>query len=358
LPVTAVRFAELSISAALIVGALVGIGGDAVASASSVPSPKLAKFIPANYRVTAVKKVNLDGSRVPQEAVTAVGPVNSSGFATSLVLVLAWDSYVERWTSVYDTLNQPSWQTSSQLGKGPGLINLVDSGRQVKVIHDQPHGQSDLLYWLNSIAGNTNFLIVGVVHFKDQIATQEYSFGQSYGHIESMDQPSHATIGASVIGDKPHQQVRISLPWMTPDDSESQGARMYYLTVAPIKNSFDEYEIAYNDQSYLGVGLSTNVSSNPSTVEYVDPQSPANGKLHVGEVIESVVGSTLSTEDAAYLLGPKIIEEVSLYQPGSVIKLNVLRNGQPITLTLKLAQWPIYQPSGVITTSTGTYYLM
>jgi hypothetical protein len=358
MPVRAIRFAELSLSAALIVGAFAGIEVNAIADASSVPSPKLANFIPANYQVTAVKKVNLDGSRIPQEAVTAVGPVNSSGFATSLVLLLAWDSCVKRWTSAYDTLDQPSWQTSSQLGKGPGLVNLVDSGPQVKIIHDQPHGQSDLLYWLNSIAGNANYLIVGVVHFKDQIATQEFSFGQSYGHIESMDQPSHATVGAAVIGEKPDQKVKITLPWMTADDSESQGARMYYLTVAPFPKSFDEYEIVYNDQSYVGVGLSTDASSHPSTVEYVDPQSPANGKLQVGDVVEGVVGSTLPAKDVTYLLGPNVIEEVALYQPGDAIELRVLRNGQPLTVTLKLDQWPIYQPSGIITTSTGTYYLM
>jgi hypothetical protein len=159
----------------------------------------------ADYRVTSIKDVNLDGSRVPQEAVMAVGPVNSSGFATSLVLVLAWDSYVNRWTSVYDTLHQPSWQSSSQLGKGPGLVDLAGAGPQVRVIHDQPHDRTDLVYWLNSVEGNTGYLIVGVVHFQGQIATQVYSFSQAFGHIFSMDQPSNAPIGAAVIGNKPRQ---------------------------------------------------------------------------------------------------------------------------------------------------------
>lgn len=313
----------------------------------------LAKFVPADYRVTAVKDVNLDGSVVKQEAVTAVGPVNSSGFATSLVLVLAWDYYVKRWTSVYDTLHQPSWQTSSQLGKGPGLVNATNQGPRVEVIHDQPHGRADLLYWLNSIEGNTNYLIVGVVHFQNQIATQAYSFSQSSGHVFSMDRPSKAQTGAVVIGNKPHQEIKITLPWLTSVDSESQAARMYYLTVAAEPKDYDYYQTAYDSQSYVGVGL-----SNTSVVGYVDPQSPANGKLRVGDVIESVVGSTLPAKDTTYLNGPKVVEEVALYQPGRVIELNVLRDDQPMTVTLKLAQWPIYQTSNYATTSTGEFDLM
>jgi S1-C subfamily serine protease len=128
---------------------------------------------------------------------------------------------------------------------------------------------------------------------------------------------------------------------------------MYYLTVAAHPKDYDSYESVYDSQSYVGVGL-----SNTSVVGYVDPQSPANGKLRVGDVIESVVGSTLPAKDTTYLNGPKVVEEVALYQPGQVIELNVLRDGQPMTVTLKLAQWPIDQSSDYITTSTGNYDLM
>lgn len=353
MPVRAARFCQLALSGVLIAGTLAGVGGAAIASVSSAPSPKLAKFIPASYRVTTVKKVNLDGSRVPQEAVTAVGPVNSSGFATSLVLVLAWDSYVKRWTSVYDTLNQATWQMSSQLGKGPGLVGGNDAGPQVQAIHNQPDGRVDLMYWLNSIEGNSSDLIVDVVHFQKQIAIQTLSFTQAFGHIEQMDQPSKATIGAAVIGDKPHQQIKITLPWLTPDDSQSQGARIYYLTFAAQRKDEGSFLQTYDSQSYVGVGLNQS-----SAVKYIDPDSPANGVLHVGDVVEGIVGSSLPASDSTYLLGPKVIEEVALDQPGQVVKLSVLRNGQPLTVSLKLAEWPLDQPTAFITTSTGSYDLM
>lgn len=353
MPVRVVRFAEMSLSAALMTATFVGIGGVAAAHASSAPLPALAKFLPADYRVTSVKDVNLDGSRVPQEAVTAVGPVTSSGFATSLVLVLAWDSYVKRWTSVYDTLNQHSWQSSSQLGKGPGLVDLAGTGPQVRIIYNQSGGRADLLYWLNSIEGNTGYLIVGVVHFQSQIATQVYSFSQAFGHIFSMDQPSKEPIGAAVIGNKSHQELKITLPWLTPVDSESQAARMYYLTVAAQPKDYDSYQPVYDDQSYVGVGV-----NNSSVVGYVDPHSPANGVLRVGDVIEGVSGSTLSTKDEMNLNGPKAVEEVALCQPGQVIKMGVLRDGHPLTVTLKLAQWPSDQTSDYVTTSTGEFDLM
>jgi len=356
--VRAARFASIALSASLVSGILAGVGGVAIAGAFSAPSPKLAKFIPADYRVTLVKDMDLDGSRVPDEVVTAIGPVNSSYLAPSLVLILAWDSYVKRWTSVYDTLHQPSWQTSTQIGKGPGLVAGNDAGPQIRAIYDQRGGRADLLYWLNSVEGNSSDLIVGVVHFQKQIAIKTLSFSQAFGHIEQMDDPSKATIGAAVFGDKPHQKIEITLPWLTPDDSQSQGARMYYLTFAAQPKDEGSYLQTHDSQSYVGVGLSTDESSHPSTVEYVDPNSPANGVLQVGDVVEDVLGSTLPAKDTTYLLGPKVIEQVALDQPGQVVKLSILRNGQPLIVSLKLAQWPIDQSSDLITTSTGTYFLM
>jgi len=341
----------MSISSVLISGALIGVGSS-LSGAASVAAPKLAEFLPAGYRVTAVKDVNLDESAVKQEAITAVGPTNSSGFATSLVLVLAWDSYAKRWTSVYDTLHLASWQATSQFGKGPGLLNATDQGPRLEVIHNQPDGRADLLYWLNSIAGNTNYLIVGVVHFQNQIATQAYSFGQSFGHVSSMDQVSKAQPGALVFGNEPNQEIKITLPWLTSVDSQSSAARMYYFTVAAQTKDYDYYQQVYDSRSYVGVGL-----NNVSEVEYVDPQSPANGKLHVGDVIQSVVEST-PTKDMTYLLGPKVVEEVALYLPGDVITLRVRRAGQTISVPLKLAQWPIDQTLNYVQTSTGEYDIM
>lgn len=351
------KHAALILVATLAFAVLPEVFGAPGASSATVPAPTLAKFLPANYRVTSVKRVNLDGSRVPQEAVIAVGPVTNSGFATSLVVVLAWDSYVKRWTSVYDTLNQPSWQTSSQFGRGPGLLNLEGAGPQVKVVHDQPDGHADLLYWLNSIAGNTNYLIVGIIHFQHQIATQEYSFNQSYGHVFTMDLPSHLPIGPAVIGSDPTQEVKITLPWLTPDDSQSRAARMYYFTVAPHPKSFDSYQVVDNNQSYVGVELS-NTSGSSSTVKYVDPHSSASGNLRVGDVIEGVVGSTLPIKDRNDLLGPIAIEEVALYYPDQTIELSVDRAGHHLTVKLKLAQWPSYQTSSYTNRNSGADPLM
>ena len=77
---------------------------------------------------------------------------------------------------------------------------------------------------------------------------------------------------------------------------------MYYLTVVAQPKDYDSYQPVYDDQSYVGVGL-----NNSSVVEYVDPHSPAKGKLQVGDVIEGVVGSSLSAKDEMYLIGPKTV---------------------------------------------------
>ncbi|MGH3733753.1 MAG: hypothetical protein ACRDVC_10365 [Acidimicrobiales bacterium] len=313
---------------------------------ASIPSPHVSKFLPANYRVTSVLRVDLDGSGLPEEAIAAVGPVSvKPGLATSTVLLLAWDSVTQRWTAPYDALHQASWQQHSQLGSGPGLVSLSGRGPHLAVIHDQSNGRSDLLYWLDSVSGNTATTVVGIVHYQSHRANLVYSHRDNDGHVSRFDlHPASAAGVVRVIDTAPDQQVRITQPWLSGADSESVAVRRYSYVIAPISTdhatTLDQYRIVSDNMPYIGVGL-LELSSVQSVVEYVNPTSPAFGRLHVGDVVIGIANSPLSTPAASHLVGPTVIDAVELLYPGDEVWVNVERNGAPLVIRVKLAQWPL-----------------
>lgn len=315
---------------------------------SSSPTPTLApvaaavaQFLPATYRVTSTTLVDLVGSGTPQVAVTAVGSVQdggSSGFAPSTVLLLAWDSLASRWTEAFDASREQSYQASSQQGAGPGLVDLTGTGPQVAVVHGQPNGAADLLYWVNSVGGNSGNLIVGIVHFARDIATVTYSEHSDEGHVDSFDVPGSQPAGVTVAGSAPHQVVQITLPWITAADDRSQAARMYTRTLAPTADD-DGYQVVADNRPYVGVAITPLSGGAQARVTSVDPTSPARGVLRVGDILTGVAGTPLGTDITHSLLGPPVIDEVAILQPGITITLELLRNGQPSHVTLQLAQW-------------------
>jgi hypothetical protein len=249
--------------------------------------------------------------------------------------MLAWDNYAKRWTEVFDAAKEQSYQTSSQQGAGPGLVTLTDQGPQIAEVHDQRGGKGDLLYWLQSIAGNGGDLIVGVVHFSNQIATLVYNYSGDEGHVFHYDESPKGNVGVIVSGKSPKQRVTVTLPWLTSVDSRSQAARNFSFVVGP-QGSFDEYQVLANNQAYVGVGLNSD-----GQVEYVDPTSPSNGALQVGDVVQGVVGSNLSSS-SGLALAPLVVDQVALFYPGDTISLNIVRDGQPRVVQIKLAQWSLF----------------
>jgi hypothetical protein len=317
-------------------------------SSSPTPTPApapvaaaVAEFLPATYRVTRTTSVDLDGSGTPQVAVTAVGSVQdggSSGFAPSTVLLLAWDSVANRWTEAFDASREQSYQASSQQGAGPGLVDLTGAGPQVAVVHDQPNGAADLLYSVNSVGGNSGNLIVGIVHFARDIATLTYSEDGDEGHVDSFDVPSSQPAGVTVAGSAPHQVVQITLPWITAADDRSQAARMYTRTLAPTAD-YDSYHVVADNRPYVGVAITPLTGGAQARITSVDPTSPASGLLRVGDILTGVADTALGTNIIRSLLGPPVIDEVAILQPGITITLELTRNGQPSHVTLRLAQW-------------------
>jgi hypothetical protein len=319
------------------------------ASSSPTPTPTpapvaaaVAVFLPATYRVTSTTSVDLDGSGTPQVVVTAVGSVQdggTSGFAPSTVLLLAWDRVASRWTEAFDASREQSYQASSQQGGGPGLVDLTGAGPQVAVAHDQPNGAADLVYWVNSVGGNSGNLIVGIVHFARDIATVTYSEDGDEGHVDSFDVPSSQPAGVTVAGSAPHQVVQITLPWITAADDRSQAARMYTRTLAPTAD-YDSYHGVADNRPYVGVAITPLVGSLQARVTSVDPTAPASGLLRVGDILTGVADTPLAANlTRGGLLGPPVIDEIAILGPGATVTLQFIRNGQPSHVTLRLAEW-------------------
>src|SRR5450432_494118 len=313
-------------------------------SSSPTPAPvaaAVAVFLPATYRVTSTTSVDLDGSGTPQVVVTAVGSVQdggASGFAPSTVLLLAWDRVASRWTEAFDASREQSYQASSQQGAGPGLVDLTGVGPQVAVVHDQPNGAADLLYWVNSVGGNSGNLIVGIVHFARDIATLTYSEDGDEAHVDSFDVTSSQPAGVTVAGSAPHQVVQITLPWITAADDRSQAARMYTRTLAPTAD-YDSYHVVADNRPYVGVAITPLVGGLQARVTSVDPTSPASGLLRVGDILTGVAATPLAATITRGLLGPPVIDEIAILGPGATVTLQFIRNGQPSHVTLRLAEW-------------------
>jgi hypothetical protein len=300
----------------------------------------ISQFLPATYRVTSMTPVDLDGSDTSQVVVTAVGTVEdggSSGLAPSTVLLLTFDPLTNLWTKAFDASQAQSYQATTQQGGGPGLVDPTGAGPQVALIHDQPTGGADLLYWVSSVGGNSGELIVGIVHFATGVATLVYSEDGDEGHVGSFDVPTSATSGVRVIGSSPQQTVQITLPWITAADSRSQAARMYTRILAPIWSG--SYQVVSDDRPYVGVAISPLTGGTQARVESVDPNSPAGGELKVGDILTGVADTTLGSSITSALIGPPVIDEVAVLQPGATVTLHIVRKGQPNTVTLRLAHW-------------------
>ena len=109
---------------------------------------------------------------------------------------------------------------------------------------------------------------------------------------------------------------------------------MYSFTVAPAPSSYDSYVVVSDTRSYVGVGLA-GVDGNDVRSGRNRPASPAAHRLQVGDLISGVVGSQLPASVAADLIGPVVLDEVAILNPGDTAALQVSRRGRlvvPITL--------------------------
>ena len=155
----------------------------------------------------------------------------------------------------------------------------------------------------------------------------------------TFDVPTTASPGFAIVGAAPNQQVQVTLPWLTDADSRSQAARTYSFTVAPAPSSYDSYVVVSDTRSYVGVGLAGVDGTTQGRVGYIDPASPAAHRLQVGDLISGVVGSQLPASVAADFIGPVVLDEVAILNPGDSAALQVSRGGVQLVVPITLGHW-------------------
>jgi hypothetical protein len=287
----------------------------------------------------------LDPSLPPAVVVISVAPGvaanDVSGEAVDTIRVLAWDIFAKRWTVVFDSataqfspafrldaaddlyedavIPTPPTSTPPQ----PPLAQLVDA--QVAQIADQPHGGVDLVF--EGIEGGSavGTQLVGIVHFGEGVAGVAWAY-------EERD------IGTfSVVGKAPDQQLAFNKPeWVTPADAECCGVRTFRFDVAgtPGFGDSEYYSVVSDNRSWLGAWVLSTYSQNQVSDEVlaIAPNSPAAKTLKPGDLIESVVGSSVRSS----LLAPAVIDEVAAHTAGSVITLHIERDGKPMQVRVRL----------------------
>jgi hypothetical protein len=278
-------------------------------------------------------QVNLDGSATPQVEVTAVGTPLTTGFARSTVLLLAWDSIAQRWSAVFDAAKQVSYRvTLRHDGSGPGLLDRSENGPRVTLVHDQPNRGADLVYWLNSVQGDSSVLIVGVVHYENKVANLVWSF-----RAAEDGGPLTRTAGVAITGRANQQQIMVTVPWHTQADRGRTAVRSYSFVIAPApQNAFDSYTVVSDDRPLVGVGLTAVPRSTQGKVAYLPAGSQAQGALQIGDLIDGIDHVSPTTHSH---LGPAVIDEVALHHPGDTIALDIERRGQRRVVAVRIGQW-------------------
>jgi len=288
--------------------------------------------------------MGLDGAATDEEAITAVGVAGSSQYVPTTVVLIAWDNFAKRWTAVFNAAQQGFYQTETQLGqKGPGLIcTCGGAGPVAKVMHDLPGNEASLVFWVQAVAGNTGTWLIGVVNFRNQLANLAWYDELDVAHIFGYGvKPRSLNPSPVVVGQSPHQQLLITAPWETADDNQSYAIRQYSFDVKAVRQRPGEwnYEAVNDTRSFVGVELKTaGGPSGAAKVAYVYPGSPAQGRLHVGDLVEAVAGAK-APPNATSLNGPEVIEQVALFYPGQKIRLVVDRAGQFLDVPIILGRW-------------------
>jgi hypothetical protein len=313
------------------------------ATTMGVPYPDLAKFLPSGYHVSAASFERLTPSGSPQFVVSASGPppkaltARDQGWLTSTLLLLVWDSPSRTWRVAFNAAAQPDYEASSNAGAtGPGLVLAGHRGPSFAVLHDEPGDVSDLEYWLDTVGGNSEILLLGIVHYTHTRADLAWFTTGEFAH------PQLAPPSVQVVGAAPHQRLRVTAPWVTSVDNRSFAVRMYHYFVAQtaLNARGPQYAVVNDDQSWVGVGLVYGKREPAGLVGYVCQHAPASRVLRKGDEILDVRGAKPAVAWGLAVDIP-VVDQVAHFYPGGTIRLDVVRQGRHIVVPVTLGEWPL-----------------
>jgi membrane-associated protease RseP (regulator of RpoE activity) len=306
-----------------------------------VPDPPLGRFIPANWRVVQTQRIDLDGRAPEETVVTAVGTPNDIGVPRTLV-VLAWDSAAQRWTTVFDAGKQPGIDDAHSLLEPRFAVSDV----RVTPIKPTAGRRTDLLFSALETAGGHGWAVAGIIHYADQVATLELSINHDSG----------GTVHA--VGVPGAQQVKAVLPWRTEVDGYEEPVRNYTVMYGLRDGT---WRALHDDRPLLGVTcLAVEQDGNSATsvgaaaglrVTAIAPGSAAAGRLAVGDSIVGVDGTQPRDSDGG--LGPAVVDQIARAHSGDTIRVQVLRNGELRVVPLIAGSFPLSDEEDVPGTGTA-----
>ena len=327
-------------------GVLAGCSGTpAVAPAASehAPAPALSRFVPSSQQVLHVAQFRLDGRGVPEVAVTSAAvQVSGTPYPPEDLRLLAWDRYARRWLVVFNAATYRTYVSyeadapmgsGSLLGSAPGSGSPLlppsagASGVHVAAIHDRPGGRADLLVWANLQYADGPALTAAIISYNGLTARVTWTFAS----------PEPGSV--SVIGAAPRQRIEVATDWVPPVDPHCCPAGPYRFTVARIRGlsaTGQPYQAVSDTRPWLGAFISypqSATSATPAEVISVIPGSPAAGVLRPLDLLTGIAGAS----PGSAVLGPAVAGELASRHAGQVIRLDIIRHGAPMTVTLRLA---------------------
>jgi hypothetical protein len=285
----------------------------------SPPRPVLrnvAEFVPDGYRVAQRLDVEMDGVSPPEVVLHLADPRTMLVDQTvSVVLVVAWDTGAQRWTTVFDSARP------ALLGIPPYTPKpLIPTKYGVDAVRLSPvasrSGHTDVLV---SVDLNLVEHVTGILAFDGVVA-----------------RPVHVSVepGATVdvIGSPPRQQVRL----VTMEGLSTGGnyGRSYEQRLAPYMYDGALRYRAVRDTRPIA-GITVLIDDQPGAViRDVDADGPASGLILPGDVVTEVRRGHPADWTPGDL-GP--LATLEACDAGQAVTLVVRRDGERIVVPLLLA---------------------
>lgn len=303
-----------------------------------MPAAPVGLGVPYGYRATHVWHGDLSGQKVQDVVVASEGPpVTSQGFHSRDLRVLVWDPLAHRWTAAFDaqkvqenSVGDPGSSNASPGLPGfsaPATAPLLDPKADVtlgpvRLVRLVPGKREQLAFSASMNYGGSGVPgDLAVVDFAGGIANVIYAWTG-----EGLRSWSVA-----------HRVLSARAEYWTPTDAHCCPITSYRFTVERQK---DGYVGETSDgRAWIGVVVhqideASGLTGDLRVTELAD-DSPAAGRLHVGDVLVNVLDAPKPPKGfpaSTY----SIFDKVALLHPGDVARLLVERSGMQIVVPVKL----------------------
>jgi S1-C subfamily serine protease len=171
--------------------------------------------------------------------------------------------------------------------------------------------------------------VTAIVHYDGHNADVVWNYSGNGGAV-------------TVIGAAPRPRVALTDEWNTSPDLRDAPVRSFRFVIAKAKIGFTEtYATVSDNPPWLGVFVTVRPGDSTSAdvvVNSLVAGSPAAGVLQRGDIITSISGPPLKFAHA--LIGPPLIDELATHKPGDTAVIDLVRDGIPMTVRVRVSSLP------------------